>query len=144
MRRAPGAYLPTPLETMTRTNIRTHAQRFSRNTHFVSKAVNFPDLQATTINGVFLIQVMARCTRWQHKNLDNEILVLNFLSPPTRYVDRADHNSLNTASTNVDREFQLGQAQQHVSRRSLKSFIKGREVTSRDFISFVVNSIVSY
>ena len=34
-----------------RTNIKIYAQRFSQDTYFVNKAVNFPKLQATMVNG---------------------------------------------------------------------------------------------
>ena len=37
------------------------------------------------------------------------------------------------------RQFQLGQPTQHVLARSLKSFIKGYQVTLRDFLSFLTN-----
>ena len=50
---SPGTYLPTSLTTMIRTKIKTRVHRFSQDNYFVNKAVNFPSLQAKTVNIVF-------------------------------------------------------------------------------------------
>ena len=71
-------------------------------------------------------------------------MVLNFLSPPKRDIDRNEHNSLSIFSSNAEMEFHMIETQQHALYQSLQSFIKGYRVTFNCLLSFLVNLIVNY
>ena len=77
-------------------------------------------------------------------NLSKNLPVLNFLSPPARGADMQEHNSLNMEATTAEREYQLGQTQQHTQPKSLDSFIKGRQRNLSDFLALLANLIVNF
>ena len=99
-------------------NIRIYSESFSYDTHFFNEAVNFLTYEQK-INDVALCKWKLKALDENAWNLKINILVLQFQHILTLDFDSTEFNGLSVA---------LVQAQQHALLRSLKSFVKGRQV----------------
>ena len=106
---------------------------------YITKAVDMPDLSPTLITYLFKLNVASSPLLKDVDNIKKMFNWLAFLPPPLK---SSAYDEAVRSSKKVELEAVLDEAKEKRSGKVQEVFIKGRQLTLQDYISFLSNIVI--